>query len=127
MNEEGEQRLEEVKPKPKPVKRVSVHIVREGVTVLVEWLDRTGVERRAVLPPESVERSSVPEDVLESAAPYGERWEEKVGKLPTGKELAERLHVRGIWTLDDMRANPQGALMSIYEVCGMTIKGLLEG
>ena len=123
MSDEGEQRL----AKPKPVKRVPVKVVREGVTVLVEWLDRTGVERRAVLPPESVERSSVAEDVLEAAAPYGERWEEKVGKLPTGKQLSERLHVRGIWTLDDMRANPQGAMQSIYEVCGVTIKQLLEG
>lgn len=107
-------------------KRIPVRVVSEGVTVLVEWLDRTGIERRAVLPPAAVERSGVMEDVLESAAPYGERWESKVGKMPTGKQIAERLHVRGIWTLDDLRANPQGAMQSIYEVCGITVKKLLE-
>ena len=127
MSDKGEQ---EVKPeaveRPKPAKRLSVRVVKEGATVLVEWLDRTGIERRAVLPPEAVERSSVMEDVLETAAPYGERWESKVGKMPTGKQIAEVLHKRGIWTLDDLRANPQGALQSIYEVCGVTIKKLLE-
>ena len=53
--------------------------------------------------------------VLEMGVMYGEPWADLIGddvRLDAAR-LEQNLHQRDIWTLDDLRKNPQGAVAAI--------------
>lgn len=90
---------------------------RKGLAVLVQWLDDDGKLRRGKLPPDVVRDGEVDEDQLAMALPYGEPWEELIELSTTAEDVADELRRRGVWTLEDLAADPgaaQAAFMQAY-------------
>ena len=114
------------KPK-KRVKKITVSVIRiQGESALVEWVV-DGIIRRAYIPRDSISiDKKVEEDILSEGAPYGASWE-KV-KIPeiTADELAQALRRSGIWTVDDLRKNPNLALSAIQSIYRVGLAALNE-
>lgn len=87
---------------------------------LIEWND--GVLRRGVIPDELVMGNQVDDSCISLAVPYGVDFEaglQQYVSVVTPETLTNALHNYGIWTMDDVSANPakvQSALMSLYGI-----------
>jgi mannose/fructose/N-acetylgalactosamine-specific phosphotransferase system component IIB len=93
-------------------------IQRRGQMALVEWVDQAML-KRGFVPVDEVRNDIVKKTVLNRAAPYGVPWEEIVKLDATPEMLAQNLRQRGIWTVEDLYAQPdaaQGALLKTYGV-----------
>jgi len=91
-------------------------IQRQGQAALVEWID-DGVTRRSTVPSAVIQKRRVPTAELKRGIPYGEPWEELIELKATPEILAAELRRRGIWTVEDLQANPEiarGAIMDAY-------------
>lgn len=94
---------------------------------LVEWLKHGDFHRSWVKADEIEEDDEGNKSVADPQAgvPYGFNFARLV-KLETTPQLVNReLHRAGIWTLDDLRANPQGALGAIQAAYGVTLSSIL--
>lgn len=109
--------------------RVKV-VQRKGASRLVEWVDELGYLRRSIVPHHvlSGEEADVAQcDAPEEGIEYGMAWEELIGPLAvTPAEVAHELRKVGIWTYDDLRQDPQGAINAFATVYGMDAQRLRE-
>jgi hypothetical protein len=86
----------------------------QGQAALVEY-DAGGGRLKRVLVPRSLVNAI---DDLDMGIPYGVPWEELVQVDVTPQEIANRLRIAGIWTLEDLHRNPKvamGALQAAYK------------
>jgi len=108
--------------------RVTV-IIRRDDWRLVEWRDGAGL----------LQRSWMTEDqIIEEGNGYAMVADPKVGlpygfdfaQVPvrkfTAAELSAELRNRGIWTLEDVRNNPQAAVASLLTLAGLTYSSFLD-
>jgi hypothetical protein len=99
-----------------PAQHVTVLKV-QGAAALIEWIDKHGILHRAYIPAEEIAGDTVQVEALSAAQPYGVPWEDFTVHAITGEQLAQALHLAGIWTASDLalkRSAALGALQSIY-------------
>ena len=102
--------------------------LRKSGWVLVEWTDTEGKLRRAWVVPQTVKESgpSPLVDRPERGTPYGVDFSRLVTLSATSHDLDLALKRRGIWTLDDLRKNPQDVLGALQDAYGIDLAGLLN-
>ena len=121
MSEELIQEVEEKPKRPsKRVKKIPVSVItRKGESALVEWVEGEEI-RRVFIPRDTISADEkVEEDILSDGAPYGVEWEKVEFPEITSADLARSLRRSGIWTVEDLRLNPNlaiSAIKSIYRV-----------
>lgn len=104
----------------------SVKVIYEkGKTVLVEWFD-DGMPVRGWLPWNKVNSGVVETRELDWAQPYGLPWEDLIELRATPREMAKSLRNRGIWTIEDIRAQPDATLGAIMATYGLDYQILLK-
>ena len=110
------------------IKEVKV-VSRHGSSALVQWLIRKTLNRGYV-PLEAIsDESTVELEDLDAAIPYGVPWSNVITMTATPEALENRLHQIGVWTYDDLLANPQaviGALQATYMVDFSALKRAAE-
>jgi len=86
-------------------------IRRSGAAVLVEYTDTDGHLRRVTIPAREITDEGVGEDVLAAGMEYGADWEAIIARANrvTPEAYAEALRRAGYWTINDLRADPNGA------------------
>ena len=101
-------------------------IAKEGLKdLVVEYTDANQV-KRVIVPATMVRDKQVALTDLVSGMPYGEPWEHMVMmRLITPQMYANALRKRGIWTVEDLQANPSKAMSAIQEVHGVELSHLL--
>lgn len=109
---------------------VEVKVVRrDGKTMLVEWQEDGLLKRASVSPDMVVEDNGATAQVENPAAgiPYGADWWRIVELEPVTPEVLDReLKRRGIWTVADLRANPNIAQSALIAVYGVNLTRLLQ-
>lgn len=100
--------------------RIKVNgIGRKGQTMLVQYADENGIQR-VLIPPSSIDEDGTVDEVeLSLGIPYGLPWAEIVQFKSTPETLANELRRRGIWTGEDMRADPSVVVGAFQAVCGV--------
>lgn len=101
-------------------KKIKVNVIRrKGATMLVQFADENGVQR-VTLPSSSVDDDGLV-DVLELSLgiPYGLPWEEIVQFKATPETVTNELRRRGIWTREDLIADPNGAVSAFRTASGV--------
>jgi len=104
---------------------------RENGKVLVEWRE-DGCLRRGIVPEEVVNGEVIDDELLSLAITYGIDFEfllEQALDNVTPQAITCRLHNAGIWTYEDMRANPtvvRGVIMAAYGVDFQTLYRIAE-
>lgn len=97
---------------------MKVRIVkRDGQAALVEWESTTGY-RRAIVPADSVIEDDCPDEMLAAGIRVGVEWERYIHLQATPEKLANELRKRGIWKMEDLRANliyARAAVIGAYE------------
>jgi len=94
-------------------------IRRKNQAVIVEWIDSAGAPQRGSIPFSAVYGDQVDDQVLEMAAPYGLPFAEMIELQATPEEVERQLHIRGIWTAQDLLENAQaaqGAIQAAYKL-----------
>lgn len=112
---EAEEKQEQSKKKAKPVPVTVVNV--RGKSALVEYREN-GRLKRVIIPADQA-GPAVDPDTLEMGVPYGIPWEKRVTVTLTPEGLAECLRTAGLWTAEDLEANPQaalGALQAAYSI-----------
>lgn len=106
--------------------QIAVRVVqRRGESALVEWLD--GEQQiRATIPVTAVVDDLVAEDVLAAGIPYGVPWGELVQLTATPEAVQAELYRVGVWTVEDLRRNPQLALGALQRVYGVDLAALMR-
>jgi hypothetical protein len=109
--------------------RVTV-LARKGRSVLVEWTDADiGVQRSYVPYDSVVDKEGVTFcELAELGIPFGVPWELLAQQLPPidGTALQKELRRVGIWTREDLKANPSAALSAIQQVVSLSVQHLLR-
>jgi len=110
---------------------ISCQVVRrKSDLALVEW-EQDGAPKRAWATPsmvvEQVENSkSVVVRNPDEGVPYGERWQDLLPNPQVTPETIDReLKRRGIWTIDDLQANPNLARTCLQRAYGLDLGVLL--
>lgn len=102
---------------------------RKNGLLLVEWQD-DGLPKRAWVTQEMVVQDhgdTADVDEPNAGIPYGvEFWRLLQPEKVTAKDLDKELKRRGIWTVADLRANPNVALSAIATVYGINLSALLQ-
>ncbi len=105
-------------------------IAKKGKSALVEWGDDAGIHR-AFVPTDSItldssnhDRTVVSADDLAIGLPYGVEWSTAVTFDLSVEEMEQALYRRGIWTVDDVRANPQAAVSALAYAYGANLRAL---
>jgi len=114
--------------KPKRGKKVVVQIMDRPNkdVVLVQWEDKDRT-RRGFLPTQEVSDNKVTESALKCATPYGESWEELLEEPNvTKKSIAAEMRKHGIWTKEDLLANPVKILKIAARIVEPTIYALVR-
>lgn len=110
----------------KATPQIKVRVVqRRGESALVEWLDGER-QSRAMIPATAVVDDLVAEDVLAAGIPYGVPWGELVQLTATPDAVQAELYRVGVWTVDDLRQNPQLALGALQRVYGTDLAALMR-
>jgi len=104
-------------------------IARKNKSALIEWNDGDGIHRGFV-PTDSIIAADgdpfrVSNDVLAMALPYGVRWSAAEFELDMAA-MEQALYRRGIWTVDDVRANQITAVNAIRYAYSANIRSLLD-
>jgi len=108
----------EDKPKKKKVERVPVRVIaHHASTTLVEWSDGVSA-RRAFVPDMVLDNGKVAQDELDAGIEYGIPWDKLIVKniLVDARDICAALRANGIWTLENVHANPgviNGILVSL--------------
>jgi len=102
---------------------VNVIKVKKG-QALIEWADETGLHRGYV-PSKDVENGDVKNP--ERAAPYGVDFAKHIKRIPKAADFARALNNVGIWTYEDLEANPSKATGVILQVYGPVLNQILTG
>lgn len=105
---------------------VKVKVIRRrGESALVEWLDGEQ-QKRATIPVTAVVDEFVAVALLEAGVPYGLPWAELVQPEATPEAIQAALYRVGVWTVDDLRQNPQLALGALQRVYGVDLSALMR-
>lgn len=102
-------------------------IARKGETALVEWLAGEDL-RRSVVPAEIVTVDAAGQawcEAPEQGMAYGWPWEQLIVLQATPEQVARELRKRGIWTVEDLKANVMAAVAAFQTVYGMDVSRLL--
>ncbi len=114
--------VEEATPDTVDLGWVDVRCIRAADSVvLVEWIDGAGLHR-AELAESAIAhlgngQARVGADILAQAAPYGLPWESLVKLTATPEAVAVELRRMGVWSVEDMRRQPdavQRAIMAAH-------------
>ncbi len=111
----------------KKVKAVlfQVRLIRAtGKAALVEWVHQ-GKLNRAVVPLDAIQDGAVTNNVLAAAIPYGVAWEEIEFHRPSPAQIANALREAGIWTREDLFANPNKAIGVLQAIYGVDLGALI--
>jgi len=104
-------------------------IRRKNGTCLIEWMVGENTFRGWV-PDSEVSDISGTTGLVEQpdvAVPYtGAPWRELASMTATPIDLERELRRRGIWTIEDLRANPNIAQAAIQSVYGYDLAALLN-
>jgi len=104
-------------------------IRRKNALCLIEWVDENGYFHRGWISDKYVSFGSGNEGTVRDpnmSVPYGIPWRELVSLNATPLDLEKELNRRGIWTIEELRNNPQGAQSAIQSVYGMDFASLLN-
>jgi len=98
---------------------VQIINVEQG-RALIQY-ESDGYLHRGIVPEEIIIDNVVDDTLLSLAIPYGVDWEFVMGssRTITWKDIANCLRKAGIWTLVDLRMNPQavlGAIQTAYRL-----------
>lgn len=113
-----------------PKEPVEVQIVRqERDLILVEWRERNKSKRTWVTPDMIVTKTDNVATVTNPGGgiPYGVEWHRLIdlGET-TPRKVEEELHRRGIWTIADLRSNPQEIVSALQSAYGFSRAQLLQ-
>lgn len=120
MAEESTQEKKRKRSRTVEVREVS----HSGDVALVEWQDAEGRWQRRQLPQSEVVDGKVGAEALEMGIPYGLPFAEMVA-FPTPAQVADELHRVGLWTLEDLEANPTLAKDVLRGACGTAWAALM--
>lgn len=101
---------------------MNVKIIRQdNGNALIEWVD-AGQYHRSIVPTDTVKdgQAEHPEWGIE----YGEDWASMVDQIDADA-LANELRRRGIYTVEDLRANHKAALGAVMHVAGQVLGSLV--
>jgi hypothetical protein len=113
----------EVKVRKFPVRVIE----KRGPARLVEYKTGAGNLARVVVPDDAIDdQGMVLEDDLNLGIPHGLPWEQLIHLSATPAALAAHLRANGIWTLEDMEANPQAVFGAIQAVYGVDFGRLIQ-
>lgn len=107
---------------------VKVLDVQNGTAQIELIID--GDIKRGLVPEEVLQDNNTLDDALVSlVVPYGLDWEyileDAIGHI-TPQRLAAELRRVGLWTIQDLRANPQAAFGALQAVYGLDFSALLR-
>ena len=109
---------------------VKIQIIRrKNGLCLIQWIDSNDMFHRGWIPDIEISFGSGNEGKVQDpnmSVPFGIPWRELISLNATPQDLENELYRRGIWTIEDLRQNPQGALSSIQSVYGMDLSALLN-
>lgn len=104
-----------------------VEIRQKNGVHLIEWKQGAGLRRAWVRGDQIVAREGkkVRVTLPNGGVPYGVDWSKLIGNITiAADDLCAELRRNGIWTTEDLRANPNAALSAIQGASGVTL-GLL--
>ena len=109
---------------------IKVRIIRRknGLS-LIEWRDSNEKFHRGWIPDIEISFGSGNEgNVLDPdmSVPYGIPWREFISINATPVGIEDELYRRGIWTIEELRADPKSAQAAIQAVYGMDLSALLN-
>lgn len=114
-----------LKPKPSVETRV---LQQDRDLLLVEWHDGRKL-RRAWVTADMVEAKTDNAATVLSPGegiPYGMEWSRLIELTTTPAAIEQELHRLGIWTLADLRSNPQQVVAAIQAAYGFARGQLLQ-
>lgn len=103
----------------------ATRIRNKGEAVLIEYV-QDGALQRAIVPRDSMVADNVDDDALERAISYGVAWEDLPAIVVTPDVLAYELRRRGIWTIEELQLNKDGALAAIRGAVKHVYAALLD-
>jgi len=108
--------------------RIKVKVVqRNNQASLVEWITEDGDLRRATVPSAVIINGACDSAELEYGIPYGVAWEQLItARDDFAPRLARELRRRGIWTVEELEANPNAVLGAIQAAHGVDLAVLLR-
>lgn len=113
---------EKQKPKAKPIPATVINV--RGESALVEFR-KAGKLKRVIIPAAEASNQMDP-DILEMGIPYGLPWESIVTLSVTSETLAERLREAGLWTVEDINANPRAVYGALQAAYGVDLAAILQ-
>lgn len=109
--------------KPKDKTMIAKLVSRKKSAILVEYKNSVEDIVRVSIPADKAEVSTddkyvnVSESVVKAGIPYGIPWESKIPDITIkGSDVEKEFHKAGIWTLEDIKQNPnsiQGIVMAV--------------
>lgn len=104
-------------------------ISRKNSAVLVEWVEPGEEGRphyfRSIVPESELTLTGVREAEHPNPAmgiPYGEPWEELIRVEVSPAQIANEMRRMGIWTLADLRAEPNTARAALQKVLALDVQ-----
>lgn len=82
--------------------------------------------RRYIVLREAITDNQVTQEQLDLAVPYGEPWEDKIKVTVTPRAIARAMRQAGLWTNDDLLANPLALREAFSRVFGSDMAALLR-
>lgn len=104
---------------------VKVVDANEHVAV-VEYVEEPQTYRRVVVPAHTVAGETCPEDVLQEGIPYGEDWASWITGEDVPGRVANELHRRGLWTLEQLLARPMEVQSAFVAVAAQDLSDFLR-
>jgi hypothetical protein len=100
-------------------------IKQHGQAAIVEYQNEIGIQR-VVVPMGTIVNGEVDDAMLEAGIPYGEPWSSAIQVHTTPETIETELHRRGIWTIEDARADPLKVREAALAAFGRDIQQLLR-
>lgn len=98
-------------------------INRKGHRAVVVYHDQ-GLQA-VIVPAEAVKGNKCDDEALMAGIPYGLPWAEIIGEMRAlPEEIEQALYRRGIWTREDLRADPMRAAAALMAAYGLDVQEL---
>jgi len=103
---------------------------KQGASLL-ECIRKDGTLERRVVPSDLVvhegENSFIKTEDFEMGMSYGLPLEDLIQDVTVkAKDLIDNLHSTGLWTYEDLMANPNGIISSIMATAGTNLSSILQ-
>lgn len=102
-------------------------IMRKNDMSLVQWLENGSPSRAWVTPDMIVSTEDKGRAIVDSpnaGIPFGVEWSRMVEMHATPKDLEKNMRLHGIWTVADLRGNPDGARAALQATYGIDVASL---